>query len=494
MTGENIISGVLGTVTNTVTNTVHRLDPTRWQGYSHDELYQMLQSGPGATASALPTQRWTEIAGALGDIDADLRGALNRSAEGWHGEAAALAQQKLGNLANWADNASVNATAMRDATQRQADNIAKARADMPAPTQMPPASPDPTMAPAMQVLTLQGDQEAPDAASAAGEQSAHDVMNTYQLNTESTVESLGNFVAPEQIGRVQEDGHGHGNLHGVLGLTSPSGLIDGLLGVPGLNGNEGNNGHHHHYHGGGGGNTSSSGSGWHGSNNPSPSYNSSGEPTGGGRSPMGGYGPVLPGFGDDREENRRNSPVGRTSTPGPNGPVNNVEFGGSAPGMNGMNGLNSGHGTGAFQGVLGANPSSATPSNATPGAHSFASPGAGAAAAALNPNEMPPPTAAPNGTMTSAAGNPGAIGAAGAQGAGADKLLARRGFDPGMGGTSSSWLAEPEPAMPTSSSVRGGSTRRRDFKAQVRVTEREQVDGEDIDLPKSVIGDGERDR
>lgn len=491
MTGENIISGVLGTVTNTVTNTVNRLDPTRWQGYSHDELYQMLQSGPGATASALPTQRWTEIAGALGDIDADLRGALNRSAEGWHGAAATVAQEKLGNLANWADNASVNATAMRDATQRQADNIAKARVDMPAPTQMPPASPDPTVAPVMQVLTLQGDQEVPDAASAAGEQSAHDVMNTYQLNTESTVESLGDFVAPEQIGRVQEDGHGHGNLHGVLGLTSPSGLIDGLLGVTGLNGNEGNNGHHH-YHGGGG-NTSSSGSGWHGNNNPSPNFNGPGEPSG--SRPTGGYGPMMPGFGGgDRDEERRSSPVGRTSAPGANAPVNNVEFGGNAPGMNGMSGLNSGHGTGAFQGVLGANPSSAIPSNAAPGAHNFASPGANAAAAALNPAELPPPAAAANGTMTSAAGNPGAMGAAGAQGSGADKLLARRGFDPGMGTTSSSWLAEPETATPTSSSVRGGSTRRRDFKAQVRVTERVSVDGEDIDLPETVIGDGQQGR
>ena len=502
MSGENLVSGVLNTVTSTVNKTVNaltggatttsatRLDPARWQGYSHDELYQLLHDGPGATASALPTQRWTELASTLADVDADLRGALNRSADSWGGGAASVAYERLATLANWADSASVSATAMRDATQRQADNIAKARADMPAPTQLPPASPDPTAAPAMQVLTLQGDQETPDAAAAAGEQSAHDVMATYQLNTESTVESLGTFVAPERVAAPQFDSHGHGHVHGVLGLTSPSGLIDGLLGgITGNHDGHSNNGHHGGYNGNGGAGTSSSGSNFYGGDNSPGRYSPPPQSNGGGRSM--GYGPLLPGLGFDEDENRRsNNAPGRTSMPGTSGPVSGVEFtngpGGNFAATNGGLG-----GAGSFNGVLGG-PNAAMPNSAAPGAHGITT-GANPAAAPLNPNEMPPPAAAagPGNTMTSGAtGGAGATSAAAGHG-GADRLFARRGFDAGMGAGNGSWLAEPEPAMPTS--VSSGSTpRRRDFKAQVRVTEKVTVDGKDVELPERVIG-GRRD-
>lgn len=490
MSGENIVNGVLNTVTSTVKNTVSRLDPTRWQGYSHDELYQLLNQGPGATASALPLQRWTEISSTLADVDADLRGALTRSADAWGGGAASVAYERLGTLANWADSASQSATAMRDATQLQADNIAKARADMPAPAKVPSGGPDSAVAPALQVLTLQGDAETPDAAASANEQSAHDVMTAYQLNTESAVESLGNFVAPERVAMPQEDSHGRGHVHGVLGVgvTTASGLLGGLLN-PGHHG--GGNSGHGGYHGGG---TSSSGSnGYGGGNGPGGRYTPPAEPTGG-RSP--GYGPLLPGFGYDRDENRRsNNIAGRTSMPGTSGSVSGIEMGGAPGNFNGTTGgINGG---GSFNGVLGGNPSAALPNSAAPGAHGLTT-GANPAAAALNPNEMPPPAAAPNNTMTAgASGGVGPTGATAGHG-GADKLLGRRGFDPGMGGGNGSWLAEPEPAMP-SSSVRGSTPRRRDFKAQqqVRVTEKVSVDGEEVELPERVIGgrrDDDRDR
>ncbi|TDP93636.1 hypothetical protein [Labedaea rhizosphaerae] len=506
MSGENLVGTVVNTVVNTVTSTVggtvnaltggaakgadktvSKLDPARWQGYSHDELYKLLHDGPGATASALPTQRWSEIALTLADVDADLRGALNRSADGWRGGAASVAYERLGTLATWADSAGQSAGAMRDATQRQAENIARARADMPAPTKVPTASPDPTAAPAMQVLALQGDQETPDAAASAGEQSAHDVMTTYQLNTESTVESLGTFVAPERVATPRVDAHGHGHGHGI-GLTTPSGLIDGLLGgIIGGNGNgngnpnpHGNNGNHGGF--GGGGGTSSSGAGWGGDSGPGRSTTVP-EPSSGGR-PTGGYSsPLLPGLGYDREESRRaNNIPGRTSMPGTSGPVSGIEFT-SGPGGGPGGGLN---GAGSFNGVLGG-PNSALPNGAAPGAHGLTS--ANPAAAALNPNEMPPPAAAAGSANTMTSGTTGGGGVTGASAGhgGADRLLGRRGFESSIGTGNGSWLAEPEPAAP--SSVSSGSTpRRRDFKAQVRLTEKVTVDGKDVQLPERVIG------
>lgn len=475
MSGKNIISGVLDVATSTVNNTVTRLDPTRWQGYSHDELYKLLHDGPGATASALPTQRWTEIANMLADVDGDLRGALNRSADGWSGGAASAAYERLGTLATWADTAGVSATAMRDATQRQAENVAKARADMPAPAQVPPASPDPTMAPALQVLSLQGDQEGPDAASAAGEQSAHDVMTAYQLSTEATVESLGAFTAPERVTVAQDQPHGHGHGHGVLGLTSPSGLI----GV--ITGNHGHDPHGAGHHGSYGG-TSSSESNWSGHDNGS-HYSPQPEYSGGSRSST-GFAPLPGGFGRDRDEAREPN-AGRTSTPGTSGPVSGVEL------VNGPGGSSSVLG-GPGAGSPGANLVGGANGAVNPLAGPHAASGANTASTALNPNEMPPPApaAGPNGTMTAnASGVTGTGGATGAQGAGADKLLGRRGFDPGLGGAGS-LVAEAEPALP--SAMRGASARRRDLRPQVRVTQTVSVDGEDVALPETVIGDGQR--
>jgi hypothetical protein len=163
----------------------------------------------------------------------------------------------------------------------------------------------------------------------------------------------------------------------------------------------------------------------------------------------------------------------------------------------GFNGTGSGlPSSGSFNGVLGG-PNSAMPNNAAPGAHGLNT-GANPAAAALNPNEMPPPAAAagPNNTMT--AGSTSGVGAAGAGAGhgGADRLVARRGFDPGVGAGNGSWLAEPEPAMPSSVSSGAGTARRRDFKAQVRVTENVTVDGEDVALSERVIGrrDDDQDR
>ena len=49
----------------------------RWQGYSHQQLYDMLHSGPGSQAAGTAVDRWSGLSGALADIQQDIMASLD---------------------------------------------------------------------------------------------------------------------------------------------------------------------------------------------------------------------------------------------------------------------------------------------------------------------------------------------------------------------------------------------------------------------------------
>lgn len=174
-------------------------DTARWRGHTHEELYKLLHDGPGAAASAEPSRRWAEVAATLTEIGQDLRAALNLTNAGWSGKAAGAAYDRLIRTASWAEVTGTSAAEMRKAVEDQAAHIAKARADMPPPEGVTPVAPDPTMAPAAQVVGAQTDLEAGEATAASGEERAFEVMATYQKSTETTVEALASFDKPAPL-------------------------------------------------------------------------------------------------------------------------------------------------------------------------------------------------------------------------------------------------------------------------------------------------------
>jgi len=165
----------------------------RWRGHTHKELYLLLHEGPGAAASAEPSRRWAEISSSLSEIGQDLQKALEQSGAGWAGKAAGRAYDRLSITATWATETSTSAAAMRTAVENQAEHIAKARADMPPPEDVPPAQPDPAVAAAVQIAQTQTDLEAPEATASSAEERAFEVMATYELNTNTNTEALATF-------------------------------------------------------------------------------------------------------------------------------------------------------------------------------------------------------------------------------------------------------------------------------------------------------------
>ncbi|MCT2586184.1 PPE domain-containing protein [Actinophytocola gossypii] len=198
----------------------------RWRGHTHKELYLMLHEGPGAAASAEPSRRWQEIAAELDEIGLDLRKALEQSGAGWSGRAAGRAYDRLSVTAAWATETSTAAAHMRTAVEDQGDHIAKARADMPPPEDVPATAPDPTVAPAAQVARTQTDLETAEASANSAEERAFEVMAAYELNSETNTAGLSVFTDPPELVERGEMHHGGGVGHHEV--SRPSWLLGWL--------------------------------------------------------------------------------------------------------------------------------------------------------------------------------------------------------------------------------------------------------------------------
>jgi PPE family len=166
----------------------------RWQGYSHQQLYNMLHSGPGPAAAGMTADRWSGMAAALSDIEKDISSGIAASGAAWVGAAADSAQGALNPLGQWAEQASSAADVMRISAELQGDLLSKARADMPVPIAIPQQAGQ-----IGQLVTAQVDYEMAEAASQVGAQLAFQVMAQYEAGTTDNTNTLGDFGEPPSL-------------------------------------------------------------------------------------------------------------------------------------------------------------------------------------------------------------------------------------------------------------------------------------------------------
>lgn len=295
-----------------MTTTDQPNDGARWQGYSHKELYLMLHDGPGAAASAEPSRRWAEIAATLTEVGQDLKKAIEATNVAWSGPAAGVAYERLATTVVWAEDAGEHAGAMRTSVEDQAEHIAKARADMPKPEDVPAAQPDAAVAPAVQVVQTQTDAEAAEKAAASAELKAVEVMAAYEENTRLTTAAIATF---EPVSDLVESTHLHKNKGGGLLGIVPT-VVSGLLGV-------GKHEDKHHDNGRGerrdnwhSPNTSNSSARWEEARRPVPTAPLPGKIMGAAPEPLFA---AAPGGNDDKKERQagRGNPNSQAPAPGP---------------------------------------------------------------------------------------------------------------------------------------------------------------------------------
>ncbi|HEY7597469.1 MAG TPA: PPE domain-containing protein [Actinophytocola sp.] len=184
----------------------------RWRGYGHPELYSMINSGPGASASEPQIAYWKGLTEQLGQVDADLNHKLNSMGATWEGKAAESAQSGLTPLAEWATDAETGSTVMQTSSELQADYISDARANMPEPVKVTTPAPSgwqmATAAagaltgnpgPALAVAAQAADHEAQEQAQNEAEQKAVRTMQNYESSSTWNRDTLGTFVAPPDV-------------------------------------------------------------------------------------------------------------------------------------------------------------------------------------------------------------------------------------------------------------------------------------------------------
>lgn len=194
------------------------LDITRWRGFSHGDLYTLLQNGPGAGASATAAGRWGAVSAALNDIHHDLTQVINQAKSMWAGAAANAAFAQLSEIADWAAPAAEAAAHVRSAMDQQAESVGRVRAAMPAPSGKPTPEPDPLLGPVLQVVGLQSDHERIDLATTDDARKAFQAMLTYQNDTTATMDALPEY--PEPVGAAGHRNQRDHNLLNIQGITT----------------------------------------------------------------------------------------------------------------------------------------------------------------------------------------------------------------------------------------------------------------------------------
>ncbi|NGY62115.1 PPE domain-containing protein [Lentzea sp. NEAU-D13] len=180
----------------------------RFQGYGHPELYKMINSGPGVSASIPVEQGWKTIAATLAQIDGDLHQALGKMGADWESDAADAAQGALSPLAQWAGFAEQGATTMESSARLQGEYIADARKKMPEVVPVTTEKPG-FMDMAVGALTgpvgmahvvgQQLDHEKQEAAADNAAAQAVKVMEDYQSDSRWNSSTLGEFPQPPQV-------------------------------------------------------------------------------------------------------------------------------------------------------------------------------------------------------------------------------------------------------------------------------------------------------
>ncbi|GAB3909870.1 hypothetical protein GCM10029964_112370 [Kibdelosporangium lantanae] len=194
------------------------LDVARWRGFSHADLYTLLQNGPGAGASATPAGRWAAVSAALNDIHHDLSQVINQARSMWAGDAANAAFAQLSEIADWAAPAADAAAHIQSAMDQQAESMGRVRAAMPAPSGKPTPEPDPLLGPVLQVVGLQSDHERIDLATTDDARKAFQAMLAYQNDTTATMDALPAY--PEPVNAAGHKSQRDHNLLNVLGITT----------------------------------------------------------------------------------------------------------------------------------------------------------------------------------------------------------------------------------------------------------------------------------
>ncbi|MFD7652353.1 hypothetical protein ACFV4N_00025 [Actinosynnema sp. NPDC059797] len=112
--------------------------PVDWMTYSHQQLWDMINTGVDLRAAGTAQADWTAVGQALGEVRDLLATAINRSAQAWEGGTADRAREALESVEKWALNTSEHAENVAKCIATEIEHVQTAREMMPPPAPAPP--------------------------------------------------------------------------------------------------------------------------------------------------------------------------------------------------------------------------------------------------------------------------------------------------------------------------------------------------------------------
>jgi hypothetical protein len=170
----------------------------RWEGYSHEEIYTAVHTGPGRAASAAAESAWGEVSALIQRIDERITAAMKGSVGGWEGGAADAARSAMSPLAQWALDAANDAAITAAAITTQAEQAQGLRNAMPEPNGSA------TAWAAFRTMTNESMASFDDLQAAETEEAnraarAVDLMNTYTNNSAENRRNMDYWTLPPQV-------------------------------------------------------------------------------------------------------------------------------------------------------------------------------------------------------------------------------------------------------------------------------------------------------
>jgi len=171
----------------------------RWRGYTHDEIYRIVHTGPGHAASAQAQAIWPQVEQRLRVIDENLATETTRLGGGWEGAAAEATREGLTPLGEWAAQAVNGAQRTAGGVDQQAQYVADMRNSVPPPgapisAEVPPSLNDPGLDP-----FFQADWAAQDVERDRLAQQAVHAMDVYTDNSVSNKPHMYAMATPPAV-------------------------------------------------------------------------------------------------------------------------------------------------------------------------------------------------------------------------------------------------------------------------------------------------------
>jgi hypothetical protein len=109
-----------------------------WMTYSHQQLWEMINTGVDLKAAGSAQTDWATVGKALGEVQELLAKAISRSTQAWEGASAQRAREALESVEKWALHTSEHADNVAKCIATEIEHVQTAREMMPPPAPAPP--------------------------------------------------------------------------------------------------------------------------------------------------------------------------------------------------------------------------------------------------------------------------------------------------------------------------------------------------------------------